>query len=87
MEHINLWKSGDPALFAMLGQPLPPPPTIPGVPPPEGGAPQPAGEKIPPEALKGAAEPMAPGSPVEKKAEKVRMPNQPTNPLTGQKNL
>ena len=73
MEHINLWKSGDPALFAMLGQPLPPPMIPPGMP----GAPGAPSDKAP-----GAGADMAPGNPTEKEATAVRMPNMPRNPLT-----
>lgn len=95
-QHIQLLKTADPSLLAMLGQePLPSGQANPqqggGAPPPGGatpgsnaavqGGPTGVGAEQPPE----AAEIGPVNNPVTNKAQQINKPNMPTNPLTGNK--
>lgn len=77
--HAQMWTSGDPALLAAIG--VPPPPVHAGPPPGPGGPPMDAGappEGPPPDAVI----PGAQGPTGEMPAD---LPNQPINPITGQR--
>jgi hypothetical protein len=79
MEHINLWKTGDPALLAMLGQPTPPP-LIQGSIPQEGEA-----VGSPSKVETGADKALSPVNPSIEAAEQTKMPLMPKNPMTGER--
>jgi len=68
LEHINLWKSADPALLMLLKEP--PPPVVPAQVP----QPQAVGD------LKGNSETLSSVPPVVEKAREVRMPSMPKMP-------
>lgn len=96
--HMNEWRTIDPQLAQVLGIPLlPPPPPPPGMlPPGSHGPPGPAhmqsAQPHPPVPPGGHMDsPPSPGqkvlnstNPTQEKAEKVKQPNMPKNPLSGQ---
>jgi len=74
MEHIELWRTTDPSLLAMLGQTPPPPMQQPEPQPGMGGGQAPDNQAM------FNAQP-----PVEQVAEDVNLPSQPINPLTNER--
>lgn len=75
-EHLNLWRSADPAILALTGQPPPPPPA--GMMPPPGGMPgmpQPPQGQPAPGPVPGVMQKQAPTD-----AQQPSMPNMPNLP-------
>ena len=81
--HINYLNTADPAILSINGINMQPPPMGGGQPPPGPGGPGPGGPPPPPGNM-GAGGVIDGMNPTVAAAQKVNLPNMPTNPLDGQ---
>lgn len=86
-EHITLLRTTDPGLLALLGEQPLPPLQMPGQPQPQPGQPGQPGPQSQPPVGGGeveASEMLESQTPGEQEARKVKLPNMPKNPLSGE---